>query len=277
VSAFKVTHALGPSAIQDLGRPGFLMQCLPRGGVLAPRMLRALNESLGNQANAPALEIFGQLELRALTPAMLCCDGEQPTVLAQDEVFRVNAGDRRFRLLAARGGFHASIVFGGRGLLPSAKIGGQFGRWLQVGDALQVGQMFQQPLQEPTQEQILNSSSMRVPPQIKITILPGPHASRLCNLAALTETNWIIDAQSDRTGLRLRGESLALHPSNEGSPSFPMIAGAIQIPPDGQPVVLGPDHPVSGGYPVVAVVHSSALAAIFSLPLRSEVGFEFLR
>jgi len=98
-----------------------------------------------------------------------------------------------------------------------------------------------------------------------IDLEPGPRLDWFepAELARLTGQDWEVDSRSDRTGIRLRGEPLR-RPGVD-LPSEPTRVGAVQVPPDGQPIVLGPDAGVSGGYPVVAVVADSHLDRLAQL------------
>jgi allophanate hydrolase subunit 2 len=80
-----------------------------------------------------------------------------------------------------------------------------------------------------------------------------PRADWIDDPAALTRTTWTVSSRSDRVGMRLDGEPLRRTDKRE-LPSEGMVRGAIQVPPGGEPVVFLADHPVTGGYPVVAVV-----------------------
>lgn len=92
---------------------------------------------------------------------------------------------------------------------------------------------------------------------IDVPVVIGPHDILLGAdaVTALLEGTWTVRPDSDRVGVRLDGEALPLaEGADDGSmPSAPMVPGAIQVPPSGLPVVFGPDHPVTGGYPVIAV------------------------
>ena len=92
--------------------------------------------------------------------------------------------------------------------------------------------------------------------------VPGPHATYFNHdaLTVLTSNEYEVSSHSDRIGVRFIGPALERVPGLE-LPSAPMMRGAIQVPPDGAPVMLGPDHPVTGGYPVVAVTVRSSVDA----------------
>ncbi len=95
------------------------------------------------------------------------------------------------------------------------------------------------------------------PPTGPVTLwaIAGPHEHRLApaGRAALDATIWQVDERSDRVGLRLSGPALEVT-AEAAAPSEPMVRGAIQVPPGGRPVVFLADHPVTGGYPVIAVL-----------------------
>jgi KipI family sensor histidine kinase inhibitor len=99
---------------------------------------------------------------------------------------------------------------------------------------------------------------------LTIPVLVGPRAELLgtAAVAALLGTEWTVRQDSDRVGVRLEGPALPV-PEGAGSvPSEPMLPGAVQVPPSGLPVVFGPDHPATGGYPVIAVVTRRGLDAL---------------
>jgi len=92
-----------------------------------------------------------------------------------------------------------------------------------------------------------------------LELLPGPRTDWLADAGALA-TTWTVSPDSNRVGIRLTGTVLERSPSRVGAelPSEPLVRGAVQLPPSGQPVIFGPDHPTTGGYPVVAVLTEAA-------------------
>ena len=93
-------------------------------------------------------------------------------------------------------------------------------------------------------------------PLLEVPVHAGPRDA-LLGASALTQllaTTWRVRQDSDRVGVRLEGPPLPLPPGLGTLPSEPMVPGVIQVPPSGLPVVFGPDHPTTGGYPVLAVV-----------------------
>ncbi|MCA1645018.1 MAG: biotin-dependent carboxyltransferase family protein, partial [Chloroflexi bacterium] len=91
-------------------------------------------------------------------------------------------------------------------------------------------------------------------------------------LGYLTGAGWTVRAESDRVGIRLDGPRLARARTGELT-SEPTLPGALQVPPDGRPILLGPDAPVTGGYPVIAVVHDDDLDAAAQLRPGDPVTF----
>jgi allophanate hydrolase subunit 2 len=91
---------------------------------------------------------------------------------------------------------------------------------------------------------------------ITVHALPGPRDDWIDDRAALVAQVWTVSSQSDRIGIRLTGQPLKRHASRVGQelPSEGTVRGAIQVPTAGEPVIFLADHPVTGGYPVVAVL-----------------------
>lgn len=87
----------------------------------------------------------------------------------------------------------------------------------------------------------------------RLQVSPGPHAHLIDGaFDALVARDWIIDRRWHRTGIRCLGQPLP-H-AVESLESVPVLDGSVQLPPDGHPIVLGPDHGTTGGYPIIAVV-----------------------
>jgi allophanate hydrolase subunit 2 len=101
------------------------------------------------------------------------------------------------------------------------------------------------------------------PDELEVPLAPGPRADRFgaSALATLFEARWVVSAQADRVGVRLDGPELERIRVDE-LPSEGMVPGALQVPPWGRPTILLADGPVTGGYPVIAVIPDAALDAV---------------
>jgi allophanate hydrolase subunit 2 len=111
-----------------------------------------------------------------------------------------------------------------------------------------------------------------------LRVLPGPRRDWLTPTAwtALTSEDWALSTDSDRVGLRLAGPRLSRARTDE-LPSEGLVPGAVQVPPDGVPVLFLTDHPVTGGYPVLAVVTTDDLPAVAQLRPGDGVRFRSAR
>jgi allophanate hydrolase subunit 2 len=107
-----------------------------------------------------------------------------------------------------------------------------------------------------------------------IRVVPGPdtHAFAPDTLAALVSAPYRIAPASDRVGTRLFGPVLAR--SSAPDRSRPTVIGAIEVPRDGQPIVLGPEHPTTGGYPIAGVICAADLDRFFAIRIGGDVVFE---
>jgi allophanate hydrolase subunit 2 len=117
-----------------------------------------------------------------------------------------------------------------------------------------------------------------------VRLAPGPRADWFEPQEIqqrLFGSSWLVGADSNRIGVRLHGPALRRRTGRAGAtaelPSEPTLPGAIQIPPDGQPIVLGPDAPVTGGYPVIAVVLQADQDLLAQLRPGAELRFRAVR
>jgi allophanate hydrolase subunit 2 len=260
-----VVAVSGHATVQDGGRPGHMHEGVPPGGPLVPELLARANAAVGNEDDEAGLELFGDLTLVGTAATLVASDDGVPVVLGTREPWRVFGGGARVRYVAVRGGIDVRRVLGGRGTLVGAGLGGLEGRALRGGDVLRV--------REP-------GTPRRGPPpaapdlEAPIRVLPGPDLERFDPgaLDVLLSTELRIDPRSDRVGIRLTGPTLRRLGDDLGV-SSPMVRGAIQVPLSGAPIVLGPDHPTTGGYPVLATVVTASLGALGARPVGAAVRF----
>lgn len=244
----EVTGVGGPASVQDAGRPGQMHHGVPPGGALVPELLALANRAVGNPWGAAALETFGRLELRGRgRGTRVSVDGRAFTV-ADGEVFTVPAPESAsVRYVAVDGGLAVPEVLGGRGTLLVAKLGGHEGRLLRPGDVLPLGEGGGTP------ETLEPGDALDVTAPIRVTLGPDLERFSAATREALLAQTFTVSPASDRVGMRLQGAKLA-HGDEGAGTSRPMVRGAIQVTLSGEPIVLGPDHPTTGGYPLIATV-----------------------
>jgi len=244
-----VVSVAGVVTVQDGGRPGRMHEGIPPGGALVPELLGAANRALGNPPEAAALEIVGGCTLAAEGgPLLLSLDGAAPRRLLPADAEEIGPGRAGVRYLALRGGLDVPEALGGRGTLLVAALGGFEGRALRRGDRLALGEdAHGEPMEEGVAVELAGEAAIRV--------LPGPDLERFeaDALERLLREEFAVSPASDRVGMRLVGPPLRLRGGERGA-SLPMLRGAIQVTTGGEAIVLGPDHPTTGGYPVLATV-----------------------
>lgn len=256
-------EVLAPGAltlVQDLGRPGYGAIAVGAAGAFDRAALRLANRLVGNTEDTAALECLGGgldlLCLRACTIAVTGAgepfiDGRpiamsSPITAVPGQRLALRPSSRGLRTaIAVRGGIAAGHVLGSASHDTLSGLGPPI---VRAGDLISVG--------EPSGEIVVDVAAPRAErDELVLRVLPGPRRSWF-NGNPLSEAVFTISGASDRIGVRLDGPALLRTPEAEGRelPPEGMVRGAIQVPPDGQPVILGPDHPVTGGYPVIAVV-----------------------
>lgn len=280
--------------VQDLGRRGQAGLGVPSSGALDQGALRAANRIVGNPSDAPALEnLLGGLELRCRGRAVLAVTG------AEADVAIVTAAGRRvpaaawrplalddgdtLRIAAPRAGVRCYVaVRGGWGVEPvlgshsTDTLSGLGPAPLRAGDVLAVGSAIARtslaavlPDPEPPR------AAPRAGEVVALDIVLGPRADWFTPqaLALLSGQEWMVTPQSDRIGMRLAGaEPLARRVAGELL-SEGTVAGAVQVPANGQPVLFLADHPLTGGYPVIGVLASHELDRAAQIPIGARLRF----
>jgi biotin-dependent carboxylase-like uncharacterized protein len=148
--------------------------------------------------------------------------------------------------LGVRGGIDVAPVLGSRSYDALSGIGPAP---LQPGDVIPVGRpaaAFPRVAQAAVGPIVAG--------RVDLTVAPGPREDWFTDPEALIRSAWVISERSDRVGVRLVGPPLQHRWPDRQLASEGVTRGAIQVPPNGQPVILGPDHPTTGGYPVIGVV-----------------------
>jgi biotin-dependent carboxylase-like uncharacterized protein len=281
----EVVHAGPLTMVQDLGRPGLAHLGVGRSGAADRGSLRLANRLVGNHEGAACLEItFGGFRARFGEACMVALAGAPcPVRVSGREGFmhgpiHVGKGDelslgvptRGVRTyLAVRGGLAVPPVLGSRSTDMLAGLGPSP---LRAGTQLPVGD----DVDEPPCVDI--APVPEIPEQIILRALPGPRDDWFipAALTVLASHAYEVSPQSNRVGLRLSGPKLERSVPGE-LPSEGMVCGAVQVPPSGQPVLFLADHPVTGGYPVIAVIAEQDLCLAAQARPGQRLRFHVLR
>jgi biotin-dependent carboxylase-like uncharacterized protein len=258
-----IVAVAGMVTVQDGGRAGHMHEGVPPGGALVPELLARANVAASNRPFEAALEVLGSITMSADGPTLVATDERDAHELQAGETWTVACGPARVRYVAIRGGIDVPTLLGGRGTLLVASLGGHQGRILRRGDALRAGDT---PPHESAAPDAPDGAA-------SIDVVPGPDldcfAPRALDL--LVASPFVVDARSDRVGVRLSGPPIPRIVDDRGI-SGPMVRGAVQVPPSG-PIVLGPDHPTTGGYPVLATVVRASLGGLCARPIGATIRF----
>lgn len=259
----------GPlTTVQDLGRFGYAAVGVSPSGAADLGAHRLANRLVANPDWAATLEVtFGGLRVRAggdLTIALTgaraptTIDGRPvgyaaPVAVSAGSEIALGAPRAGLRTyLAVRGGLAVAPVLGSRATDTLSGIGPPV---VREGDVLPVGSPGEThphvdlaPVPPPTAETLL------------LETLPGPRLAWLEAPSRWSERRWTVSSRSDRIGVRLEGDRLVRSAASDlrELPSEGIVRGAVQLPPRGEPVIFLADHPVTGGYPVVAVLTEGA-------------------
>lgn len=250
--------------VQDLGRAGHAAWGVGSGGASDRSSLRLANRLVGNSEAAAAFEVllggaifcFERPALIAVTGAAtpLTIDGragrcDGPQSVPAGAVVALAAPDQQLRsYLAVRGGLDTPWILGSRSVDERSGLG----RALRRGDALPVGE---ETVGWPTAEIAPRPAWPAGPVHLHATAGPHDDWFTVNSLRRFCDGPYVVDAASDRVGVRLSGPVMQRRVSDELL-SEPTLRGAVEVPPDGLPIVFGADHPTTCGYPVVAVLES---------------------
>ncbi len=244
------------TTVQDLGRPGHESSGVSPGGAVDRHALRVANLMVGNEEGAAALEICMSgpvLKFHAeTTVALVGATGKSRRVAAGETVdFSKLTGDVR-ACLAVAGGLGVPEVLGSAATDLRAGFGGFHGRGLRAGDRL----AFCEAGEVPRCGDWHVGREDRIS-EVELRFLPGVQQHWFSDAARLRFRSeaYQLTPRSDRMGARLAGGALELAEPRE-MVSQPVACGSVQVPPDGQPIILLAERQTIGGYPQIGHVIS---------------------
>ena len=277
------------TTVQDGGRPDWAHVGVPTSGAADPWSLAIANLLLGNSAGDPALEMtINGPTLMVVAPISIALAGAdlgarvrggrplgtgQSHRLAAGDIVEIPgsapgsaAGCRGY--LSVPGGIDVPIVLGSRSTCLPGGFGGLGGRPLAAGDAIAAiaapgpQALLRRELAWPADEPRRSAAGT------VLRVIPA----RADGIGNLLDRPWRVAAAADRVGIRLDGDALPSAVGGETT-THGVPWGAIQVPPGGQPIILGPDHQVTGGYAVVGVVCSADRGVVGQLGPGAGVRF----
>jgi antagonist of KipI len=265
------------STVQDLGRRGLLCEGVPLGGAVDAFALRVANLLVGNPEGAPALEItLRGPEIEFSKAGWVAACGARFADVPAWRPFQVSAGERlKFGersdgcrcYLAVSGGFDVPAVLGGSGTNLAAAIGGFQGRALADGDVLATGPALRVPTGHWGIDERMLPRYSRDP---LVRVIAGAQAADFGD--TLYSGSFTVTPRSDRMGMRLAGPRLERRAGYDLI-SAAVAPGTIQVPPDGNPILLMADAQTLGGYPRVAHVASVDMPLVAQLAPGDRVRF----
>jgi antagonist of KipI len=290
------------TTIQDAGRIGWRHVGMPSAGAMDMFAYRAANAMVGNVRGEAVLELtIDGPTLVFEDEAVVClCGGDfiaslddgvlplwRPVYVPAGGRLRIGAARSGYRgYLAVAGGFDVPAVLGSRSMYPHAHgFAGLAGRALAAGDALPL-----HPLAPEARRLALAASTANYTLAASMRPEYGARVKRVRCFAGAEHTRfaaavheqfaaapYVLSAQSDRMGLRLAGASLAQPSTEAGSmPSAPAAGGNIQVPPNGQPIVLAADGQTIGGYPRIAQVAAVDMPILAQARPGDAIQFEWI-
>ena len=287
MDAFRVISPGSFTTVQDRGRYSFIDRGVPPSGVLDPYAYRIANLLVGNPADAavleitvmgPALEVLGEADVALTGSDMAVTVNRQPVPMWQ--TVRVKKGDvigiRQAKsgcraCLAVTGGIDVPVVMGSRATCVKAKIGGVEGRVLRKDDVL--GRIPGKPLAKP--RTLPANFIPAYAPDIALRAVAGPQEEAFrSGLQIFFGSIYEVTPEADRMGCRLQGPPVH---HDEGFPqsiiSEPTVPGNVQLPADGQPIILLVEQ-TTGGYTKIATVISTDLSKIAQALPGNRVRFQ---
>lgn len=291
-STFMQFHVITPglfTTVQDLGRKGYLRYGVPVSGALDTFSARIANYLVANDDNCAVLEttVIGP-SLLAMNDAFIAVTGAEAEVKINGqnentwkairvrpgdkiEVGSVRSGCRNY--IAVTGGIQVDPILGSRSCYIGGRFGGTGGRPVKDGDKLMrgIGTFRQREIQLPSE------MIPRYPDKMVIRAISGPQADHFQEgFERFFSADFTVSQDANRSGYRLEGPHIACRDNVPASIiSESSIPGAIQVPPNGQPIILLREQTV-GGYAKIAAIVSADLDLIGQAPPGTTVRFDHI-
>lgn len=280
--------------VQDEGRKGMAGLGISSSGALDVAAMHEANRVVGNPPDTSVLEnVLGLLRMRSHGATTVAVTGAQatlslhsangavwdvathvPIALNDGDVLQLHAptaGARSY--IAVRGGWEVQPVLGSTSTDTLAQVGPQplqSGQRIAVGGAVAATQLGAVVLDSQPRANLPRAGEL-----VELDVVLGPRTDWFtpAALESFVTQEWLVTPQSNRVGVRLEGTKPLERAHRDELPSEGTVAGAIQVPINGQPVLFLADHPLTGGYPVVAAVAGYHLGLAAQIPVGCRIRF----
>ncbi|MGB6242614.1 MAG: urea amidolyase family protein [Castellaniella sp.] len=291
-AACEVLDAGLQTLIQDAGRPGLTRLGVSRSGALDRQSMHRANQLVGNPSDSPVLEhALGGLRLLCRGRAVMAVTGATaPVVVTSASGIRLpaaaghpivlNEGDE-LRIGRVRAGVRCYVAVQGAWAVPAVLgscatdvLAGMGPAPLKRGDRVLIGPPMA-PGADSAAPAFGATEVSRAEDRVTFDVVLGPRDDWFDadTVHRLVSQDWVVTPQSNRVGMRLAGDKPLVRARQGELPSEGTVAGALQVPPSGQPVLFLADHPLTGGYPVIAVVLSTQLDRLAQMPVGARLRF----
>ena len=270
--SFIIEDVLGLALVQDLGRSGYYDIGVTVGGAMDMEAHQLANQLLGNEETAATLELsLAAVKLKATQTMHLSVCGAESDLLVNGQsqnlwqTFTVTQGDiieikvpkkgcRTY--LAVAGGLNTPLVFDSRSIVVREKLGGFGGQPLRKGDELSILKPDTKHVSPSIHHKLRQSEIPSYPQEITLRVVQGyqHHWFSEVQKRLFFSSHYEVSQHSDRMGYRLKGP--AIECTSYKLVSEGICLGAIQVPADGQPIILMRDRQTIGGYPKIGSVLS---------------------
>lgn len=282
MSAITVTEISGFVTLQDQGRVGYANIAVPTSGAFDQSSHNLANRIVGNFPGNCAIEsLRGKFKFESNSELIISVTGAPASVQVNGrehemsraiyvpsdsivEVSQSNLGMRTY--LAIRGGITGKTVMGSSSFDELSQIGTPP---IKSGDKFEIDNQVTGPISG----NFVPSSVVTDLTEIELEAMPAPRWEGFSNSKILYTSEYKLSSSVNRVGLRLTGPEL-IWDSKSRLASEGVVTGAIQIPVDGMPLIFGPDHPTTAGYPVVAVVSRASLDILAQATPGTKVRFK---
>ncbi len=275
------------TTVQDKGRYGYQRFGMPVSGAMDPFSFALANIIVGNRNGEACLEatVTGPELLFTGDSAVAVCGADMGPLkngvpVGLNTIIFMKRGDlltfsglrsgcRSY--IAFSGGIDVPVIMGSRSTYLRAGIGGYMGRALKTGDELKLGEPAGIMLRRNIPDDLLPAYDQNV--TVRICRGPEAHMFNRESTVSLVSSEYLVTEHSDRMGYRLSGKTLDGLSAREGIISAGVTAGTIQVPGDGQPVILMADRQTTGGYLRIANVISTDLTFVAQMLPGNSISF----